>query len=284
MDPIKCITVNGRRVRVRVAGDPAKPPMLLLHGLGRSLEDWEPQYRRLTDYRTIAPDLPGFGFSARWPGAISLPVLARAVFDTLDDLAEPRPLHVLGNSLGGAVALQMLALQPRRVASLVLVASAGFGPEMHPLLRMLATPVIGSLAARYPTRATARMTERLIFADPSLATRERINRALQIARQPGAGAVLHELSRAMSTGRGVRPEWRNALLDRISHHPRPTLIVWGDRDRLLPPSLFEVARRVLPHAHHRLLSGVGHMPQIEAADEFNELAECFIHGGSPSSG
>jgi pimeloyl-ACP methyl ester carboxylesterase len=280
MNSFTTTTVNERRTRLRVAGDPAQPPILLLHGLGRSLEDWEPQYCRLTEYRTIAIDMPGFGFSARRPGPISLRVLAQAVADTLDTLGETRPLHVIGNSLGGAVALQMLTLQPQRVATLVLVDSAGFGSEMHPLLRLLATPIIGGLAARHSTRASALMTERLIFADSSLATRERIDHAMEIARQPGTGTVVHELSCVLSTSRGARPEWRNSLLAEASYHPRPTLIVWGDRDRLLPPTLFEAARKILPHAQHHLFSGVGHMPQIEAPDEFAELIRGFIQSSA----
>jgi pimeloyl-ACP methyl ester carboxylesterase len=174
------------------------------------------------------------------------------------------------------VALQILTLQPERVATLALVNSAGFGSQMHPLLRMLATPIIGSLAARYTTRASARMIEHLIFADLRLVTKERIDHALEIARQPGTGAILHELSCVLATSRGARPEWRNSLLAEAAYHPRPTLIVWGDRDRLLPPSLFEAARKVFPHAEHHLFSGVGHMPQIESADEFAQLTRDLI--------
>ena len=93
------IVVNGRRTRVRVEGDATEPPIVLLHGIGRSLEDWEPQHFRLTDYRTIALDMPGFGFSNRPSGPMSLPVLAQAVVETLDVLGEQPPAHVMGNSL-----------------------------------------------------------------------------------------------------------------------------------------------------------------------------------------
>ena len=270
------IVVKGRRTRVRVEGEALDPPILLLHGIARSLEDWEPQHFRLAGYRTIAMDIPGCGFSARPSGPISLPVLAQAVVDTLDVLGEQRPLHVMGNSLGGAMALQLLALQPQRVASLVLVGSAGFGSEVHPFLRLVAVPVIGRLATRYTTPTAARMIERMIFADPSLATRVRIDHALQIARQPDTGAVVYETARLLGTGRGIRSEWRNKLIADVSDHPRPTLIAWGDRDRILPAHQLEAARRLLPHAHHHLFAGIGHMPQIESADEFAGLVLDFI--------
>src|SRR5439155_1697018 len=131
------ITVLGRRTRVRLEGDPDSPPVLLLHGSGRGLEDWAPQYPRLAGaHRVIALDLPGSGFSARAPEPTTLEVLARGVLETLDTLGERRPLHVIGNSLGGAVAMQLLVLDPARVASLVLVDSAGFGtprPSCSPM-------------------------------------------------------------------------------------------------------------------------------------------------------
>lgn len=271
------IRVHGRRTRIRVDGSPDDPPVLLLHGIGRSLEDWAPQYQRLAaTHRVIALDLPGFGFSARPREPITLPALARGVADTLDALGERRPLHVIGNSLGGAVALQLLTLQPDRVASLVLVNSAGFGSEVAPVLRLLALPGIGHLATRRTTRASARLTERAIFADPALATRERIDHALALAAQPDAGTVMHETARALATSRGVRPGWRAELTVAAAQHPRPTLIVWGDRDRILPAHHLTAARRLVPHAQTHLFTGIGHMPQLECPDEFAELVLTFL--------
>lgn len=271
------LSVNGRRTRVRIAGDPCDPPVLLLHGIGRSLEDWAPQYPRLTQgHRLIALDLPGFGFSARSPEPTTLAVLARGVIETLDALGEQRPLHVLGNSLGGAVARQLLVLDPERVAGLVLVASAGFGSEVALPLRLLAVPLLGRLATRRTTRAGARMAERLSFADPGLATEVRIEHALAIARRPDPGAVLLEAVRELATLRGAKPRWRAELTAAVAKHPRPTLIIWGDRDRVLPAHHLGSARRLLPHAEAHLFTGIGHMPQIERPDEFATRVLAFL--------
>lgn len=270
------MTVEGRHTRVRIDGDPETPAVLLLHGLGRSLGDWAPQFPRLAAYRTIALDLPGLGFSARRAGPMSVRALAHGVTSALDVLGEQRPVHVVGNSLGGAVALQLLALQPARVASLALISSAGFGSEVSWSVRMLATPGIGSFIARHPTRAGVRLVERTIYADRSLATQERIDHALTQARQPAAGPTLHELARAVASIRGVRHRFRHELLAEATGHPRPTLIVWGDRDRVLPVHHLEAARRYLPHAQTHVFSGIGHMPQIECPDEFAELLTGFI--------
>ncbi|MEU7765869.1 alpha/beta fold hydrolase [Nocardia sp. NPDC049190] len=279
MDSATQVDVNGRRARIFAQGDRHESPILLLHGIGRSLEDWAPQFPhyRQAGYRLIAPDLPGSGFSDRLPTATTLRALAQGVIETLDALGEVSRLHVMGNSLGGAVALQLLALQPDRVATLVLADSAGFGSELHPMMRLVATPVIGSVAARYTaTRASARMTERLLYVDQSFATEARIEHALKIARHTDAGVILHETAQILGTSRGVRPEWRTKLLAEVSNHPRPTLIVWGDRDRILPMRQLEAAHRLLPHARVHLFEGIGHMPQIEAEDEFAELTLDFL--------
>ncbi|MET8875294.1 alpha/beta fold hydrolase [Nocardia sp. NPDC004604] len=275
------IPLDGRRVRVRIDGDPDRPPVLLLHGIGRSLEDWAPQFHRLArTHRVIALDVPGFGFSDRPRERITLPVLARGVAETLAALGEERRVHVIGNSLGGAVAMQLLALEPARVASLVLVNSAGFGSQVAMALRLLAVPGIGYLATRHTTRLAAEMNERLIFADKSLVTKERIDHAIAIAEQPDPADVMYETARALATGRGVRREWRTELIAAVAKYPRPTLAVWGDLDRVLPAHHLVTARQLLPHAETHLFTGIGHMPQIECPDEFAQLVLTFLAGAA----
>jgi pimeloyl-ACP methyl ester carboxylesterase len=271
--------VDGRRTRVRVDGDPSNPPILLLHGVGRSLEDWATQWERLAGaYRVITFDIPGFGFSSRPSEPVTLSALTQGVADTLDTLGEQRPLHVIGNSLGGAVGLQLLGMQPHRVASLVLVNSAGFGREVTLLLRALTLPIVGRMATRRTTRAGARMLERTIFADRSLASRHRIEHAIAIGRQPDSGVVMHEIARELATGRGVKQGWCTELSSAAMQHLRPTLIIWGDRDRVLPAHHLNAARRMMPHAKTHLFTGIGHMPQIECPDEFADVVLNFFAG------
>lgn len=276
-NPLAMILVGGRRTRVRVEGDPADPPLLLLHGIGRSLEDWAPQYRRLADgHRVIALDLPGSGFSARAPEPTTLSVLAREVFATLEALGERRPVHAIGNSLGGAVGMGLLARDPARIASLVLVDSAGFGPETALPLRLLAIPVVGELATRSVTPAGACLSERLIFADKRLVTRQRIEHALAIAGEPGTGEVLLETIRELADLRGVKPEWRAQLTAAVAERRQPTLILWGERDRIIPISHLESARRVFPHAETHVFPRAGHMPQLECPDDFAARVRAFV--------
>lgn len=275
------VGVDGRRVRVRVDGDADKPPVLLVHGIGRSLEDWDPQYERLSaDYRVIAVDVPGFGFSDRPEGPITLSAFANGVLGAVDVLGEQRPLHIVGNSLGGAIAMQVLAQRPERVASLALINSAGFGSEVTILLRILAMPVIGPLASRRTTRASATMLERACYVDTALASRERIDRAMAIAGKPHHGEVMLATAVELATARGVKAGWRRQLAAFAALHPRPTMVMWGDQDKVLPAHHLEEARRVLPHAETHLLPGIGHMPQIESPDEFAALVLPFLDRAS----
>lgn len=277
---MQLLTVDDRAVRVQTAGDRKNTPVLLLHGVARSLEDWAEQVERLSRrFYVIAPDQPGFGFSARRDGPADLAALADGVAATLAELGETRPCHVVGNSLGGAVAMQLLASHPDRVASLTLVNSAGFGAEVTPLLRMLSLPGLGRYAATHSTPAGARLMERRLFADPALATPERVEHALRIAAQPGTGAFLYDIANHLGTARGVRPQWRDDLLAAVAAHPRPTLLIWGDRDRILPAVHLGAARRHFPGAQVHLFSDTGHMPQIERADEFADLVTAFVENG-----
>ncbi|MGS2616718.1 alpha/beta fold hydrolase [Micromonospora sp. LZ34] len=267
------VTVDGRRVRHRVDGD--GPPVLLLHGIGRSLRDFTEQHELLADrYRVHSVDLPGYGGSLPMAEPYTLPALARFVGRYLDTVGVEAPAHLVGNSLGGAIAMQLAVAEPARVASLALVNSAGFGREVTMMLRLLALRPLGRLLLR-PSRVSARRTERALFHDPAFATAERVAYALEVARMPYVARVMLETARNLGSFRGVSPRWREALLTELASLDVPTLIVWGDRDLILPAAHLDAARTRLPHARTHLFTDCGHMPQIECAEEFSRLLVDF---------
>ncbi len=271
------LTVDGIRVRYRDEGARDRPPILLLHGIGRSLEDWEGLYGRLAvDHRVISVDLPGFGLSERTAGRYSLESLARFVIAALDTLGEHRPLHVVGNSLGGAVAMKISALEPQRVRSLVLANSAGFGKEVTIALRILAIRPLGRRLMKDKSRKVAYRTERALFYDRKFVTEERLDHAQEVSRNPGRDDVLLAVAGHLGTFRGVRRRWRTQLLGTIAAQHKPTLVVWGDEDRILPASHLEHARQIFPHAEFHLFERTGHMPQIEREEEFDALVRRFV--------
>lgn len=267
------VTVDGRRVRHRVDGD--GPPVVLLHGIGRSLRDFTEQHELLADrYRVHSVDLPGYGGSLPMAEPYTLPALARFVGRYLDVVGVEAPAHLVGNSLGGAIAMRLAVAEPARVASLALVNSAGFGREVTMMLRLLALRPLGRLLLR-PSRAAARRTERALFHDGAFATAERVAYALEVARQPYAARVLLETAHNLGTFRGVSPQWREELLTELARLDVPTLVVWGDRDLILPAAHLEAARTRLPHARTHLFTNCGHLPQIECAEEFSRLLVDF---------
>ena len=284
-DECELVEVGAHRTRVRIEGDPAGPPVLLLHGLGRSLEDWRVTAAVLAPaHRVIRMDLPGFGLSPRPVAMADLASLVRGVQETLDVLGLHEPLHVAGNSLGGAVAAQLLVTAPERVRSLILVDPAGFGAEVTVLLRLLTVPGIGWLATRRTARAGARMLSSRIFADRSLVTAEEVDRAVALGNQVGAGDFLVAMAAGLGTWRGVRPDWRARLAEGLAASPRPTLLVWGEQDRVLPISHLQEALRVLPHAEVVRYPRTGHAPQIERAEEFAARVVDFIASTEGTTG
>lgn len=278
------IDVAGRATRVRVAGDPTAPPLVLLHGVGRSLEDWSSVVVDLaSDHRVISLDLPGFGFSDRRPEPATLTSFALGVLETLDQLGETRPVNLLGNSLGGAVALQILATAGARVASLALSDPAGFGAQAALILRLMTVPGLGQLMTARTTRISATMSERAIHADPAVATPERIEHALAIGKRPDPGNVTREILSSLATIRGVRTEWRRELFAAIARHPRPTLVMWGAKDRVLPPKHLDAVPHLIPHAITHTFPEVGHMPQIERPSAYLDVVRDFLASAVPAS-
>ncbi|WP_226344121.1 SDR family NAD(P)-dependent oxidoreductase [Agilicoccus flavus] len=278
------VDAAGTRVRVRVNGDPASglPPALLVHGIGRSLEDWTDQHRLLgTGRQVVSLDLPGFGLTAPLPGAAGLAAFADTAVAVLDALGIDEPVELVGNSLGGAVCLHVLVAHPERVRTLTLVDSAGFGAEVTLALRLLAVPGLGARLLSRPTPASVRRAERSLYVDAALVTADRLDHALRVAGNPGRVETYLAIAREVGSFRGVRPQWRRAVLDAIAKHPRPTLVVWGDRDLVLPIKHLQEAIRELPHARSHVFERAGHLPQVERPEEFAALVEDFWAHAAP---
>jgi pimeloyl-ACP methyl ester carboxylesterase len=269
------LVVAGRRVRIRRSPGTGAP-VLLLHGIGCSLEDWNEQFDLLGDrFALLALDLPGFAHSERLAASASLDAYAAFLPALLTAAGVEGPVQVVGNSLGGAVAMALAAAHPPRVSALVLADPAGFGREVTLALRLIAVPILGRRLLT-PSREASTRTVRSLFADRSIATEERIDQALRYASDPVHSATLVEVAKSLGTVRGVRPRWRRRLLAQVARLRLPTLVLWGERDLVLPAAQLAAAASAFPHAETVLLPDTGHMPQIERAAEFAELVGAFL--------
>ena len=268
------VDVGGTRLRYRKTG--SGEPVLLLHGIGQSLEDWNEQHERLAArYTVISVDLPGFAYSDRLTGPTTLAALAGTLPAFLDTVGVHGPLPVMGNSLGGAVAMKLAADHPHRVSALVLANSAGFGKEVALVLRLLAVRPLAALLLR-PDPTASRRTVQSLFYDKTLVTDARIGHALTLSQRAAHRQTLVDVARDLGTISGVRAEWRSTLLGSVGQLGIPTLVVWGDHDHILPHSHLAAATAALPHAEAHVFTKTGHMPQIERPDEFAEVVGDFL--------
>lgn len=267
------VDVQGARVRFRAEGQ--GPPVLLIHGLGASLEIWDWTFPALREHFTpIAFDYPGFGTSDPLPWAFS-PEGAADVITAFMDAVGLRTAFLIGSSLGGGIATMTAGLAPTRVEGLVLVAPAGFGRGLNPLLRLETAPVLGEGLA-----ALAGVLPRLALRE-AFADRRRIPPQLvEVSRRYGLRrgpfrSYLRALRRSATLG-GVRAEMVATVRAAARRIIAPTLIVWGDRDRILPPDQATVAAHSIKGSRLHMMKGVGHVPFVEAPAPFNTAAVAFL--------
>ncbi|WP_147392100.1 alpha/beta fold hydrolase [Amnibacterium setariae] len=266
--------VDGHRVGVTVAGN--GDPLLLLHGVGRDRRDWSEVVPALAaDRRVIAIDLEGCGDSEAWSERVTLRSMTEVVRRTLAALGVREPVVAVANSMGGAVALRLHADDPAAVSALVLSSSPGFASGGTIGLRLMAVHGVGPALLAF-RRVAARIQTRMLFADKAFATRRLIAEGLErVSRRDKRRAyfqVVHELGGWL----GVRRRWRAEALRPLVERRTPTLVLWGERDAVLPVKQLRAAAAALPHARTRTLPGVGHAAQIEDPAGFVREVESFL--------
>ncbi|WP_372493334.1 alpha/beta fold hydrolase [Prauserella halophila] len=266
---------DGVRLHVRRTPGAGDETAVYVHGLGGSSTNWTDLAAQLAPYAEgIAPDLPGFGFSAP-PGGFpfSLDAHADVVAGYVESLA--RPVHLVGNSMGGAISLLLAARRPELVRTLTLVSPAM--PDRRPDPRRLSDPrmalamlpVVGAPARRRLARLTpeerALQTIRLVYADADRFPRHRLAEQAEefTARsaQQWAGAALArstlEIFRSWFTP-GPGSLWSVAPQVRV-----PTLVVWGTEDRVISVRRARRTAETIPSARLLVLPRTGHVAQME---------------------
>jgi pimeloyl-ACP methyl ester carboxylesterase len=280
MEP-RTITVHGRPVTCLLAG--SGPVLLLIHGIAGNLENWravvEPMARRHT---VVAPDLPGHGSSAPGAGDYSLGALAIGLRDLLIALGHERATLV-GHSLGGGIAMQFSYQFPEMTERLVLVSSGGLGSEVSPVLRAAALPGAGLVIAATATLggtlggALARGLG-VVGLRPSADVAEVARGYASLANRDRRSAFLATLHGVVNTGgQRVHAGDRHYLGEGM-----PTLIIWGDRDSIIPVHHGQTAHDAIPSSRLEVFEGVGHLPQLEAPGHFIAVLEQFIAETEPA--
>lgn len=267
------VVVCGARLRYRAEGH--GPNVLLLHGLGASLETWNWTIPSLREsYTTVAFDFPGFGRSDALASALT-PAGAAGVVLALMDALDLREVAIIGSSLGGAIAALAAGTAPQRFTAVVLADPGGFETGLSLLLRLQTLRGVGE--ALIPL---ARVAPWLALA-PVFYDRRRIPGALvdvtrEHAGRPATGRTYLAALRSAATFAGVRLDHVYAVRQAAARITAPTLVVWGDRDRVIPPDQGHVAVQTIPGARLLVIRGAGHLPLVEDAATFNAAVLTFL--------
>jgi len=257
------LEVLGRTLRCLEMGA-GGVPVLLLHGFGGDLNTWMFNQPALWgDRRTLALELPGHGLSSKDVGSGDLAFFTEIIEAALMVLAVERA-HVVGHSMGGALALALAVRRPERIAALSLLAPAGLGPEIN--------GAFIDAFMRASRRKDAVEALQYLVHDPSLISRAMVEEFLRYKRLDGVGQALEIVARKWF------PQGRQSvdLTTAIHKLTMPIQVIWGRDDRIIP---IAHAEALGPSGRVHVLDGVGHLPHMESAREVNRL----LRGAVPTT-
>lgn len=259
----KNVTVFGAKIRYLEAGDATKPKVILLHGLGAQAESWALTIPALAaNYHVIAPDQVGFGKSDK-------PLLKYRVAtyaDFLDKFMSELKIektHLVGNSMGGWVATLFAVKYPHKVGKIVLADSAGIVPANVDISRIY--------QLNNSTRDEIRANLKLIFANPLLQNNEALVDQFFTQRViANDGYTINSIIESIK-----RKE--DFLNDELGKVQKPTLIIWGKQDGLLPVSDANTFNKGIKGSELVIFDNCGHVPQFEKAQDFNKTVLEFLN-------
>jgi pimeloyl-ACP methyl ester carboxylesterase len=272
------VDVGGVRTHVRdtgpPAGNPNAVPLVLLHGSLESLDVWDGWIAALAPRaRVIAVDLPGHGLTGTWErDEYTIDAYADFV-EVLADTLHLDRFALGGHSMGGAVAWTFASTRPERVSQLILVDSAGYpGTGRAPLSIQLARlPVIGGIGIYFKPDSHARTTLLDVYADPALVTPERVKRYAELQRYPGNR---HATLSRVRNQEALDP----STLKRLDV---PTLILWGARDKWVPPADAFRFQNDIKGSQLALFENAGHNPMEEEPAATAAAVDAFLPRSLP---
>jgi len=270
----KYVKVGNINTRFWAAGDKGTA-VILIHGLGGFVEYWTLNINALAQHhRVYAVDLVGFGRSDKLSGVLTPFYWAQFISDFME-VQRIDKASLVGNSIGGLVALQFAIQFPDKVEKLVLVGSAGLGKETALILRLLSLPLIGELLTRPSRKGFARMLKACVY-DTTLVTDEIIEQGYQLACLPGAQKCLLSAARGFINLRGQHADIIRSIVDNLAAIAAPTLVIWGKQDQMLPVAHAHVAAEKIPNSKLHIFDRCSHVPQSEHPEEFNKLMLEFL--------
>jgi pimeloyl-ACP methyl ester carboxylesterase len=281
-DGLHEIVLHGHRVFYRGAG--SGPVVVLVHGITSTSATWAKVLPYLAErYTVIAPDLLGHGESAKPRGDYSLGAYASGIRDLLLALGHDRATFV-GHSLGGGIAMQLAYQFPEHCERLVLVSSGGLGPEITPLLRAASLPgveVVLPFLANERLLGTGRAAGRAL-GRVGLRVHTDLGEVLRghasLSDGDTRAAFLHTL-RTIVDARGQRVDASDRL---YLAQAIPFLVVWGERDPIIPVAHAYKAHELVPGSRLEIFPEAGHFPHLDDPMRFDRLLDEFMRASEPA--
>lgn len=275
--PFQTIQVNDHRIAYLDVGH--GKPVILIHGFGGSMWQWEYQYLPLAQaHRVIIPDLLGSGLSDKPEAPYSPKHLVNFFLAFMDSLAIHQAT-LIGNSMGAGLAMAMALDHPDRVDQLVLI--SGFpaqietsvaSPQYRRFLDHRPPLWVARLGNRMAGRGTTERLLKEIVYKPELISETVIERSFQNRQRGGLLTPLYSLLNHIDT-------WDDHYGQRIGTIPHPTLLLWGDQDRIFPLEIGKQVHKLLPRAEWHIIPESGHLPQWEQPQMVNPLILSFLEKG-----
>ncbi|MDH5667673.1 MAG: alpha/beta fold hydrolase [Nitrospira sp.] len=272
--PIQTVTVHEQRIAYLDIG--TGPPVILIHGFGGSMWQWEHQQHALSQhFRVITLDLPGSGFSDK-PDIEYRPDQFLDFFTGFMDALHIPKATLVGNSLGAGLAIGMALEHPGRVAKLVLIG----GLPRHIMQKLTSPSIRKALETRAPSWLVSLgnwlfgrlMTESALkefVYNPTLLTPAVIERSNRNRQQPG-------ILKPLMAMKHVVPLWESGLAMRLSTVTHPTLVIWGEQDRVFPLAVGEELHHTIQTSQFITIPDAGHIPQWEQPDLVNRSLITYI--------
>jgi pimeloyl-ACP methyl ester carboxylesterase len=249
-------------------------PLLFLHGISGCWQNWLenlPHFGR--GHRAIALDFPGFGASPMPAWDIDMPAYGRLVHDFCEKLGV-EGATVVGNSMGGFIAVEAVTATPGRFDRLVLVSAAGILNTWNPEARATATAwawkEFGPHFADRGRQIVSRPRAREVVFRPFVRYPRRLRAELLFEQISGG------LERAAGFGDALQALIRHDIRERLGAIELPTMIVWGQSDRVIPMAAALSYHRRIPHSRLEVFERTGHVPQLERPARFNALLDDFL--------
>jgi pimeloyl-ACP methyl ester carboxylesterase len=276
--PSQFVTLmSGSTAHYRDRGPRDAPVLLLLHGSNASLHTWEPWAALLSDrLRIVSVDLPGHGLTGAVPRAdYSQGAMASFVLEFASAIGLGR-FAIAGNSMGGGVAARFTIDNPERVTALILIDAAGLRSKSAGDpgfgFRIARMPILRDALRFFAQRAIFEDGLKAAFADDTLVTPDMVERYWLLNRMEGTPA-------ATIARFGTPPD--TTLQEKAGTIAIPTLILWGDQDRLIPIDAAELWHQAVKGSTVIVYPGVGHIPMEEAADTSAADVAAFLSRLSP---